>query len=359
MKIAITGASGSLGRRLVYYCAKQAATERIVALIRSEYALALHHDLFKKLLPLEEFERIHWMLGDIRDQARLEKAFRGCDTVVHAAALKRVDSILENPTEIIRTNIDGLVKTLEAAMAINVKKFVFISSDKAVSPENSYGASKMLGEDLVRSFNSFSLPRGMACLSVRYGNVLGSRGSVYWLWRKELEKNYPIIHITDKSMTRFFMTFDMAIDTIVTALEQGEAGQTIVPSCQAYLLMDFLAAMIDVLTPDKKDEVKIQSMGVRKGGEKYHESLCHMNQVASGFSTILRDSAAYTVFPGEVTSELVLSSYLLSSNVLAFPANRMSVGMLRKELVQFEMDALNEFDKVPHRKPAEIFGAIT
>jgi len=347
--ICVTGGTGSLGRRLIYYLARGLKIKRIVAFARNEFMLAMHNEYFKKILDREDYERIHFFLGDIRDRSRLEKAFFGCDVVVHAAALKRVDSILENPTEIIQTNCDGLVNALEASMATGVKKFIFISSDKAVSPENFYGASKMMGEELVRSFNAYSRPRGMTCMSCRWGNVLGSRGSIYWIWREELLKESPCINITDSRMTRYFMTFDSAIATIVTVLNQGKSGQTIIPHCQSYLLTDFLEAMINRLASNRKDHISIINSGVRSGGEKYDESLCHANQLAAGWGTLTRDSVVYTVFPppGDLIDSDDISSFLLSSNVNTYPINAMSVSQLQQEFERFERDDIfNHFDRL-------------
>jgi UDP-N-acetylglucosamine 4,6-dehydratase len=342
MKIAITGATGSLGRRLVWACAMQHHCERVVALARSEYALAIHYQFFKENLPPDAFERIHWMMGDIRDRARLEKAFHGCDSVIHAAALKRVDTVLDNPTELKLTNVDALITTLEAAMVAGVQKFIFVSSDKAVQPENCYGASKMFGEELVRSFNVYSYPRGMSCLSVRYGNVMGSRGSVYWNWLREFELPNPCLKVTSVEMTRFYMSFQMAIDTIMAAYHQGLAGQTIIPECPSYRLVDFLEAMFQILSPTSRVDWSVE--GLRQGGEKYHESLVSRGQLADGWDTIRRGNSDFVVLPGHNYGDE--KDFLLSSHAGdAYAANQLTVPILKCIINEFyNTDRLGHFD---------------
>jgi UDP-N-acetylglucosamine 4,6-dehydratase len=357
MKIAITGAAGSLGRRLVWHCAREEKAERVVAVIRSEYALSQHHDLFKKLLSPQEFNRIHWMQGDVRDLPRLKKAFHGCESVVHAAALKRIDSILENSTELVQTNILGVTNCLEAAMSENIKKFIFVSSDKGVNPENAYGASKMMGEQLVQSFNSYSAPRGMECLSVRYGNVLGSRGSVYWIWRQELEKEYPIIKLTHPNMTRYFMSFQMAIDTIMAAIYQGRAGHTFIPLCQSYYVSDFLEEMLLLFTKQSSGtfrDVCVDKSGLRKGGEKLDESLCSSRELDEPFRVVKRGTHLYLAL-NSCDETYILSmggrkdfEPLLSSNVEEHPTNRLPQEELRRRLLDFTYcdHVLSQFDRM-------------
>ena len=266
--IAITGALGSFGRRLVLALAKDSSVERIIAYGRNEFSLWLHQNLFRSVLPPELFEKIHWLVGDIRDQERMTKAFWKCDVVVFAAALKRVDSSCNNPSELIETNILGLQKGLEAAMASGVKKFIFISSDKSAHPENFYGASKMVGEELVRAYNVFSQPRGMECLSTRWGNVLGSRGSLYWIWRRALLQK-DSLELTSPDMTRFFINFSQAIETVYAAIYQGFAGDVIIPILHSYSIVDFLNAMESTYGTD----ATVHEVGKRLGGEKIDEEL--------------------------------------------------------------------------------------
>ena len=349
MKIAITGAAGSLGRRLIWHCARVEKAERIVAIIRSEYDLAMHHDLFKRVLFPQEFERIHWMKGDVTNLPRMTKALHGCESIIHAAALKRVDSLLDNPTETIETNIFGVVTMLEAAMANSLKKFIFVSSDKAVAPENAYGATKMLGEHLVRCFNAYSLPRGMECLSVRYGNVLGSRGSVYWIWRKELEKEFPRIQLTHQQMTRYFMTFKMAIDTIMVAYYQGQAGHTIIPLCQSYYLTNFINALVEICASAKKHNVVVETCGLRKGGEKLHESLCTQRELYESVLELRRGPSKFLALcPDSQTTiqSLPKETFLLNSNVLEYPTNQLIEKPMMQEIntFTFEDTTLAQFD---------------
>ena len=282
MKIFITGGLGSLGRRLGYYFAQQPHVERVILFGRNEYQLYCVEQLFKEmgargLLESSHEAKISFFQGDIRDPDRLAMALgrRDIDVVIHAAALKRVDVALSNPTEIQQTNIDGTSNVLRASLNCGVRRFVFVSSDKAVEPANIYGASKFFAEELVNGFNVFSEPQGMRCNVVRYGNVLGSRGSVYWIWRKLLLA-MQTIPITDNAMTRFFITFDQAVATIELAIMQGRAGDIIIPNLESYYLPQFLEAMVRAY-----DNLPYQSahVGKRLGGEKLNESLITANEL--------------------------------------------------------------------------------
>jgi UDP-N-acetylglucosamine 4,6-dehydratase len=349
MRIAITGALGSLGRRLVFDLMKNYDVERLVCYGRNEFQIGLHQIQFKQLLPIEKFECIHWFCGDVRDQTRMTKAFHGCEVVVHAAALKRVDSSLDNPTELKQTNIDGVERSLEAAMEAGVKKFVFISSDKAVHPENIYGCSKMFGEQLVRSFNAYSYPRGMACLSVRYGNVLGSRGSVYWPWRQALLQRKPV-RLTDPKMTRYFLSFQEAINTIYSAIHYGEAGQTIIPYCECYRITDFLKAMCLVFWPSAKTDEAYEVMGLRKGGEKIHESLVTQSESQLGSVRKMFNQQIYFVLPGHLEEEVYSppsrTSFLLESDVAQYPENEKHWQAIATAIIGITKDPLAWFDSV-------------
>lgn len=290
--IAVTGALGSFGRRLVLHLAQDCSIEKIVAYARNEFMVWVHQNLFRSILTPTQFEKIHWLVGDVRDQDRMTKAFWHCDVVVFAAALKRVDSSCNNPSELIETNILGLQKGLEAAMACKVKKFIFISSDKASHPENFYGGSKYIGEELVRAFNNFSQPRGMECLSTRWGNVLGSRGSVYWIWRKAILEKQPL-QLTSPEMTRFFIDFSLAIEVVLAAIYQGRAGDLIIPCLRSYRMVDFLHAMESMYGVD----VSVQEVGKRLGGEKLHEELFTHSEWIRSENLKYRQSIFYRMNP--------------------------------------------------------------
>lgn len=310
MRIAITGALGSLGRRLVFYAIRHMQAEKVMAYGRNEFMIAQHQDLLRRFLSPAEYERVHWVCGDIRDQSRMEKAFWGCHLVVHAAALKRVDSSLDNPSELKQTNIDGVMMALEAAMKCGVRQFIFISSDKAVMPENIYGASKMLGEELVKSFNAYSSPQGTICHVVRYGNVLGSRGSVLWLWLRAITQCQPIM-FTSHQMSRYFLDFHSAIRAIESAYLSGRPGQTLIPYCGSYLLVDFYAALHRAL--GKEVPPLPAEGGLRRGGEKIHESLCTPHERGTG-SVLNMQGHDYLAFPSAHREALDLDC-LLSSRI--------------------------------------------
>lgn len=347
--IAVTGALGSLGRRLVATFARKDNVERVVAYGRNEFALKIHEDFFKESLEYSQWNKIHWFAGDVRDETRMKKAFHGCGVVVHAAALKRVDGSLDNPTELKQTNIDGVMHALEAALSSGVRKFIFISSDKAVHPENIYGASKMLGEELVRAFNTYSYPRGMECLCVRYGNVLGSRGSVYWIWKKMM-KDQRIPQLTDVAMTRYFMSFEDAIEVVLNAIYLGKAGQVLIPICPSYRLKEFLWAMYEVLEIPLVEPL-YEIIGRRRGGEKLHESLVTERELYEGHYDSLRKNKKFLILDTEISKYSnsgyqEISQHLLSSGNRENISAQLSPYFLVEQIKELESDAYSWFDSL-------------
>lgn len=252
MRVLITGATGSLGHALVRRW--QPLHERIVVFSRDEVKQAVMAQQFPQ-------DNIRYFLGDVRDRRRLEQAMVGCDTVIHAAALKRVDAVAYNPEEVAKTNVNGTRNVIQAADG-RCAKVVVVSSDKAVEPTNVYGATKCLAEHLAVAANVYAVPHGTRVSAVRYGNVAWSRGSVLWTWSGVRDNHYEI---TDFRMTRFWLTLDQAVDTIELALAHMRGGEIFVPRIKAARLTRF----IDLLAP----VCKVQETGLRPGGEKLHEVL--------------------------------------------------------------------------------------
>ena len=252
MRLLVTGGTGSLGHALVRY-ALEYTDWRIVVLSRDELKQARMHETFPN-------ERVDFRLGDVRDATRLKLAFHGIGMVVHAAALKRVDAVAGDPAEVFQTNIFGTRNVLEAAISCGVPKVLTISSDKAAYPTNAYGVSKLAAEHLTVSYNTYGAPRGTLSSVVRYGNVLGSRGSVVHAWR-----NQDPIRMTDPRMTRFIITMPQAVGLVHACLDAMEGGETFVPRLPAACLLD----LAQVVNPDAHRVV----VGVRPGGEKLHETL--------------------------------------------------------------------------------------
>jgi UDP-N-acetylglucosamine 4,6-dehydratase len=259
VRIVITGATGSLGRALTRkWSAEPDCT--VVALSRDELkqaqmAESLGHNL----------SHVRFCLGDVRDAERLRMAFHGADVVIHAAALKRVDAVAMHADETVKTNIIGTMNVCRAAIDCGVPKVLLISSDKAVLPTNSYGASKQMAEWVATGFNTYSVPRGTRIAAIRYGNVLGSRGSVVHIWRRAIKANQPL-KLTTWGATRFVITMDQALDCIGEALEAMQGGEIFVPRLPWCFVEDIGLAM-------GVSRHAFEIIGLRAGGEKIHEQL--------------------------------------------------------------------------------------
>ncbi len=214
---------------------------------------------------LDHPDNIRACLGDVRDVDRLKMAFRGADVVIHAAALKRVDAVASHADETVKTNILGTLNVCRAAMDCAVGRVLLISSDKAVLPTNSYGASKQMAEWVATGFNTYSVPAGTRIASIRYGNVLGSRGSVVHIWRRAIRENRPL-PLTSIGATRFVITMGYALDCIGEALEVMQGGEIFVPHLPWCYVQDIGLAM-------GVSQQAFELVGFRPGGEKVHEQL--------------------------------------------------------------------------------------
>jgi len=254
MRILITGGSGALGRALVDRLVHDPMVERVCVLSRDEHKIRALADRYP------EPNVLRWFVGDVRDRERLKVAFHHVDAVIHAAALKRIDAVINNSLEVDKTNVQGTVNVLQAAMESGVRKVLFISSDKACMPSNAYGVSKAMAEWHTIGFNNFSMPKGMACAAVRYGNVFASTGSIVHIWRQALKdgKKLPLTHA---DMTRFHLTLPQAVEFCLTSLMRMTGGEIFVPDLPAFRLRDLAEAMGGQTEP----------MGLRPGGEKLAE----------------------------------------------------------------------------------------
>jgi UDP-N-acetylglucosamine 4,6-dehydratase (inverting) len=207
-------------------------------------------------------ERLRFLLGDVRDKSRLNRAMNGVDIVIHAAALKQVPACEYNPIEAIKTNIDGSINVIDAAIDNSVEKVMAISTDKAVHPVNLYGATKMVAERAFIQANTYSGFRKTKFSVVRYGNVVGSRGSVIPLFKEQAKTG--AITITDSRMTRFWITLDQGVRFVMSSLEHMKGGEVFVPKIPSMRITDLAA----VAAPS----AKIKDIGIRPG-EKLHEVL--------------------------------------------------------------------------------------
>ena len=265
-KILITGGTGSLG---------QALTKRLL-----EYNIDTIRILSRnenKQIEMEnsiDDKRLRFFLGDIRDYNRLVRATEDVDIVFHAAALKHVPKIEYNPFEAIKTNVIGSQNVINACLHENVEKAVAIGTDKAVSPLNTYGATKLLMEKLFVTANNFADPERHITkfISVRYGNVFGSSGSVIPVFLEQIKKNKKIT-ITDSQMTRFSITMNEALDFILNATDSGKGSEIFVPKMRAYNIMDLKDAIQDLF-----ENVSEEIIGIRSG-EKLHEMLINEDEI--------------------------------------------------------------------------------
>jgi UDP-N-acetylglucosamine 4,6-dehydratase len=268
--VLITGGTGSIGKVLIDKFLNS-PVRRIIIFSRDELK---QYDLRAKL---GNDSRFRWFIGDIRDVKRLKLALHNVDYVIHAAALKQVDAGEYNPSEFIKTNIIGSQNIIEASMDAGVKKVIALSTDKASSPINLYGATKLTADKLFISANNYSLRYGTEFSVVRYGNVMGSRGSIIPFFRKLAEQNLPI-PITDKRMTRFWITLDFASEFILDSFRIMQGGELYVPKIPSMRIIDLALA----IGPDSK----LTEIGIRPG-EKLHEEMISSDD--SRRTTILRD----------------------------------------------------------------------
>ena len=255
----ITGGTGSFGKAFVQKLIKsRKKISRLIIFSRDE----LKQFEMSKQYPQEKYPFMRFFLGDIRDYNRLLSATENVETIVHAAALKQVPATEYNPFEAIKTNIIGANNLIEVSLKNNVKNVLALSTDKACSPINLYGATKLCSDKLFISANNIKGERNIKFSVVRYGNVLGSRGSVVPFFLKNKSKGE--LPLTDKNMTRFNITLDYAVDIVLWSLKNLTGGELLVPKLSSYKLLDLAKAV------DSKCKTKI--IGIRPG-EKIHEEM--------------------------------------------------------------------------------------
>lgn len=253
----VTGGTGSFGRTFIRHALDSLGVRRLVVFSRDE----LKQYELRQLLGQDE--RLRYFIGDIRDRERLTRAMHGVDHVVHAAALKQVDTAEYNPFEYVRTNVGGSQNVVEAAIDCGVRKVVALSTDKASSPINLYGATKLVADKLFVSANHYAASHETRFSVVRYGNVVGSRGSVVPFFRR-LAAQGGVLPITDKRMTRFWITLDQAVRFVVDSFELMRGGELYVPRIPSMRILD----LAEALAPG----CPIDEIGIRPG-EKLHEEM--------------------------------------------------------------------------------------
>lgn len=253
--VLVTGGTGSFGRRFVERALASGA-RKVIVFSRDE----LKQSQMQQELPGNG--RLRFFLGNVRDRDRCYRALDGVDLVVHAAALKQIPTAEYNPFEVVKTNILGAQNIIDAAIDCGVERVVALSTDKASSPVNLYGASKLVSDKLFAAGEVYVGDRPTRFAVVRYGNVLGSRGSVVPLFQEAARRG--VVHVTDPAMTRFWITLDQAVDLVLQAFATMEGGEIFVPRIPSMRLVD----MAKALAPD----AEVRVVGVRPG-EKLHEEM--------------------------------------------------------------------------------------
>ncbi len=256
--VLVTGGTGSFGRKFTEILLKEYRPKKLIVFSRDELK---QHEM-QQQFPAGAGTPMRYFIGDIRDRDRLERAFHGVDIVVHAAALKQVPACEYNPFEAILTNVMGAKNIIDAAIDQKVKRVLALSTDKAVNPVNLYGATKLCFEKLFTQGNAYSGDAATRFSCVRYGNVVGSRGSVIPLFLQQRQTGK--VTVTDPRMTRFWITLDQGVRFVIKCIEQMHGGETFVPKIPSMNIMDLAAAIAPGCAVD--------SIGIRPG-EKLHEVL--------------------------------------------------------------------------------------
>jgi UDP-N-acetylglucosamine 4,6-dehydratase len=252
-RILITGGTGSFGMAFVEKLLKLDLATEIIVYSRDELK---QFEMQERIVS----DKIRYLLGDVRDLARLEEAMGGVDTVVHAAAMKQIPASEKNPMEAIKTNVIGAENIVNASIRSGVKKIIALSTDKAANPANLYGATKLCSDKLMISGNTSPGNTTTKFSVVRYGNVLGSRGSVIPFFKEKSKSG--VIPITDKEMTRFWLTIEDGVDFVLKSIERMQGGEIFVPKIPSFKVVD----VAKVVAPESETKI----IGIRPG-EKLHE----------------------------------------------------------------------------------------
>jgi len=286
--ILITGGTGSFGKKFIKTILdRYPDAKKVIIYSRDE----LKQSTLKQKYPNHDYPQLRFFIGDVRDRDRLTQACEGVDVIIHAAAIKQVDTAEYNPTECIRTNVDGAENVIHAALACGVQNVVALSTDKACAPINLYGATKLVSDKLFCAANNIKGSKDIRFSVVRYGNVMGSRGSVIpFFLQKRREGVLPITH---KEMTRFNITLQEGVDLVMFALGCHLGGEIFVPKIPSYNILDVAKAIAP--------ECDIRFVGIRPG-EKVHEEMItdsdSLNTIDLGFCYAILPSVSFT-YTGE------------------------------------------------------------
>lgn len=259
--VLITGGTGSFGRNMAKKLLSSCHCKKVIIFSRDEWK---QWDM-RRSDPIFSHPNIRYFLGDVRDIRRLTRAFAEVDYVIHTAALKQVPAAEYNPSEFVKTNVIGAMNIIDAALNTNVKKVIALSTDKACYPVNLYGASKLCSDKLFVNGNAYVGSKGHPIFSVvRYGNVIGSRGSIISQWQSNIQEGASSLVVTDKRMSRFWITLEESINFVIQCFSMAKGGEIFVPKIPSMKLIDLAKAIAPHLP--------IEFCGIREG-EKLHEMM--------------------------------------------------------------------------------------
>jgi UDP-N-acetylglucosamine 4,6-dehydratase len=306
--VLITGGTGSFGRTLAKRLLEEDECRKVIIFSRDEWK---QWDM-KQSEPIYNHPKIRYFLGDVRDAGRLIRAFNEVHIVVHAAALKQVPTAEYNPSEFIRTNVLGAMNVIDAAIDCGVERVLALSTDKAVNPVNLYGATKLCSDKLFVAGNAYVGARGFPRFSVvRYGNVLGSRGSVLPFWEKLLAEGTPSLPITDPRMTRFWITLEQSVDFVIKCLSEMRSGEIFIPKIPSMRIIDLAEAMAPGLPHT--------FFGIRDG-EKLHEVMIGIEDARH----TLEFDDHYVIIPETYIHDLQLLNRFLDGRAYRQPPENFS-----------------------------------
>ncbi len=283
--ILITGGTGSFGRKFLrFLLSMKKPPRRIIIFSRDEFK----QFNMQREFPPDRYPQLRFFLGDVRDRDRLYRAFEGVDYVIHAAALKQVPILEYNPIEAVKTNVIGAQNIIEAAIDKGVKKVIALSTDKAVNPVNLYGATKLAMEKLFIAANAYAGAKDTCFSVVRYGNVVGSRGSVIPFFKKLVSEGADELPITDERMTRFWITLQDAVDLVLLALKEASGGEVFVPYIPSMRIVDLARAICP--------HCKLKIIGIRPG-EKLHETLISEDEARHTLKVNMNGKTYFLILP--------------------------------------------------------------
>jgi UDP-N-acetylglucosamine 4,6-dehydratase len=321
--VLVTGGTGSFGKKFIEVMLNEYHPEKIIVFSRDELK---QHEMRVKGF---NHPSLRYFIGDVRDYPRLKRAFEGVNFVVHAAALKQVPACEYNPMEAVKTNVLGSSNVIDAALDTNVERVIALSTDKAVNPINLYGATKLAAEKLFIQSNAYAAGKKARFSCVRYGNVVGSRGSVVPIFLQQ--KSNGTITITDDRMTRFWISLEQGVRFVIRCLEEMHGGEVFVPKIASMKVKDLAAAIAP--------QAKIEIIGIRPG-EKLHEVLISEDEAR----TVVEMKDMYVVQPAEAfwfgrdweqKGKLIADDFRYSSNTnqqwLSVDQLRTIVGLVEKE----------------------------